>query len=125
MKKIDRRQIGIKWKMFAILIMFVGLIGLTIWIFQIQMLNYFYQSAKFEELDDISNTIITNIDDTLTSQEVDIFISDLLSNGIINEKEAKLLKVATSDNILIIPTQYRDNLRANIFKNMLLNLEEN
>ncbi len=69
--------------------------------------------------------IITNIEDTLTSQEVDIFISDLLSYGIVNEKEAKLLKVATSDNILIIPTQYRDSLRANIFKNMLLNLVEN
>ena len=68
--------------------------------------------------------IITNVEDTLTSQEVDIFISDLLSYGIVNEKEAKLLKVATSDNILIIPTQYRDSLRANIFKNMLLNLVE-
>lgn len=66
--------------------------------------------------------IITNIEGELTSQDVDIFISDLLSYGIVNEKEAKLLKVATSDNILIIPKQYRDSLRANIFKNMLLNL---
>ena len=62
MVRINRKQIGIKWKMFAILIMFVVVIGLTIWIFQIQMLNYFYQSAKFEELDDISNTIILNLD---------------------------------------------------------------
>ena len=68
--------------------------------------------------------IITNIDERLTSQEVDILISDLLSYGIVNQKEAKLLKVATSDNILIIPTQYKDLLRANIFKNMLLNLVE-
>ena len=68
--------------------------------------------------------IITNIGSVLTSQEVDLFISDLLSYGIVNKKEAKLLKVATSDNILVIPTQYRDGLRANIFKNMLLNLVE-
>lgn len=66
--------------------------------------------------------IITNMDESLTSQEADILISDLLSYGIVNKKEAKLLKVATSDNILIIPNQYRDTLRANIFKNMLLNL---
>ena len=66
--------------------------------------------------------IITNIKEGLTSQEVDILISDLLSYRIVNEKEAKLLKVATSDNILIIPKQYRDELRANIFKNMLINL---
>ena len=66
--------------------------------------------------------IITNIEETLSSKEVDILISNLLSYGMITEKEAKLLKVATSDNILIIPIEYKDKLRANIFKNMLLNL---
>lgn len=66
--------------------------------------------------------IITNITEGLTAQEVDIIISDLLSYGIVNKREAKLLKVATSDNVLIIPSQYRDDLRANIFKNMLVNL---
>ncbi|MFR5683975.1 MAG: CtsR family transcriptional regulator, partial [Clostridia bacterium] len=32
------------------------------------------------------------------------------------------LKVATSDNVLSVPQDIRDKLRANIFKNMLLNL---
>ena len=67
--------------------------------------------------------IITNIGEKITSNEVDIFISNFLSYGIIQEKEAKLLKVATSDNILnIVPHDIKDKLRANIFKNMLLNL---
>lgn len=66
--------------------------------------------------------IIPSIGDILTSQEVDIFISNLLSYKIITEEQAKLLKVATSDNVLIIPQQYRDMLRASIFKNMLINL---
>lgn len=66
--------------------------------------------------------IIPSIGEKLTAQEVDIFISNLLSYKIINEEQAKLLKVATSDNVLIIPQQYRDLLRANIFKNMLINL---
>ena len=52
------------------------------------------------------------------------FISNFLSYGIISETEAKLLKVATSDNVLTIPAELRDGLRANIFKNMLLNLVE-
>ncbi len=56
--------------------------------------------------------------------EVDIFISNFLSYGIISEIEAKLLKVATSDNVLVVPTEYRDLVRASIFKNMLLNLIE-
>ncbi len=68
--------------------------------------------------------IIKSIEDTLTNQEVDILISNFLSYGIVSEKEAKLLKVATSDNILTIPLEYRDKLRANIFKNMLLNLDD-
>ena len=49
-------------------------------------------------------------------------ISDFLTYSLINKKEAKLLRVATSDNVLNIPKQYRDLLRANILKNMLLNL---
>ena len=66
--------------------------------------------------------IISNIGDTLTVAEIDIYLSDFLTYEIIDEKEAKLLKVATSDNVLIVPQDYRDRLRANIFKNMLLNV---
>ncbi len=68
--------------------------------------------------------IIASIGDKISSNEVDIFISNFISYEIINEKEARLLKVATSDNVLIVPPAIRDNLRANIFKNMLLNLVE-
>lgn len=66
--------------------------------------------------------IIPSIGDKLTAQEVDIFISNLLSYEIITQEQAKLLKVATSDNVLVIPQQYKDTLRASIFKNMLINL---
>ena len=68
--------------------------------------------------------IINSIGDRITAKEVDIFISNFLSYAMINETEAKLLKVATSDNVLIVPQNTKDELRANIFKNMLLNLIE-
>ena len=68
--------------------------------------------------------IITNMGDKLTSNEVDIFISNFLSYNIISKTEAKLLKVATSDNVLTVPQDTKDNLRASIFKNMILNLVE-
>lgn len=68
--------------------------------------------------------IITNIGEKISSNEVDIFISNFISYNIISEKEAKLLKVATSDNVLTVPVEIRDKVRANIFKNMLLNLVE-
>lgn len=68
--------------------------------------------------------IITNIGEKISSNEVDIFISNFISYNIISKKEAKLLKVATSDNVLTIPQEIKDKIRASIFKNMLLNLVE-
>ena len=68
--------------------------------------------------------IITSMGDSITSNEVDIFISNFLSYNIINKTEAKLLKVATSDNVLTVPQEIKDSLRASIFKNMILNLVE-
>ncbi len=68
--------------------------------------------------------IITNMGEKISSNEVDIFISNFISYGIITEKEAKLLKVATSDNVLTISPDIKDKIRAKIFKNMLLNLVE-
>ena len=68
--------------------------------------------------------IISNIGNEITAQEVDIFISNFLSYEMITKKEAKLLKVATSDNVLTVPQVTRDELRAKIFKNMLVNLVE-
>ena len=68
--------------------------------------------------------IINNIGNTLTKQEVDIFISNILSYEMIDKTQAKLLKVATSDNVLTITQPTRDEIRAKIFKNMLINLVE-
>lgn len=52
-EKIDRRsrKIGIKWKMFAILLAFIVAVVSVIWIFQVALLNYFYQNTKFSELE--------------------------------------------------------------------------
>ncbi len=67
--------------------------------------------------------IINNIGNQITSNEIDILLSDFLTYEIIEEKEAKLLKVATSDNVLQLEKKIKDQVRARILKNMLLNLE--
>ena len=66
--------------------------------------------------------IINNVNKTITSNEIDILISDFLTYNIITEEEAKLLKVATNDNVLKLPNDIKDEVRARIFKNMLLNI---
>ena len=67
--------------------------------------------------------IINNRGNEITSNEIDILISDFLTYDILETKEAKLLKVATSDNVLRLDKDTKDKVRARIFKNMLLNLE--
>lgn len=68
--------------------------------------------------------IINHIGQEITANEVAILISDLLSYEVITAQEAKLLKVATSDNVLCLNQEIKDKVRARIFKNMLLNIEE-
>lgn len=51
--------------------------------------------------------IIASLDEKVTSQEVDIYISNFLSYNIITKKEAKLLKVAT----MIMYLMYHMNIR--------------
>ena len=80
-------------------------------------------STRFKPSQDYIMHIINNVCKELTANEVDILISDFLSYDIINKKEARLLKVATSDNVLQLQKDLKDKVRARIFKNMLLNLE--
>ena len=55
------RPIGIKWKMFAIIICFISLFAVALWIFQIRMLNFFYQKAKFSELENTASLIESSL----------------------------------------------------------------
>lgn len=68
--------------MFFILFAFVSAFAFIIWLLQIQMLHYFYQGAKFNELNDISEEISQNLDDetqllTVTEACADEFYNDI------------------------------------------------
>ena len=66
--------------------------------------------------------IITSIGNTITAKEVDIFVNNFLDYGVIDEKTARLLKGATNDKVLESLKNSKDELRAKIFKSMLINL---
>ena len=68
--------------------------------------------------------IIASMGDTISMKEVDVFVNNFLLNNVITEKEARLMKAVTSDNVLTVSPSIRDTLRANIFKNLLVNLIE-
>ena len=51
------------------------------------------------------------------------YLKDFLIYNVLNEKEAKLIKVAVSDKSLkSVEASKKDNVRADIFKNLLINL---
>lgn len=66
--------------------------------------------------------IINSIGDNLSQQEAEILIKNLLGYDVITDKDAKLIRVATNDKVLNLPTEYKDEVRMRILKNMLINL---
>ncbi|QRG67879.1 CtsR family transcriptional regulator [Brevibacillus choshinensis] len=46
-------------------------------------------------------------------------VERLLEEGLVNVREATLMKIATSRSVLIVDTELRDRLRANILKQMI------
>ncbi len=50
-------RVGIKWKMFAILAIFIAVVLFVIWLFQVKLLNYFYLETKFSEFETSINKI--------------------------------------------------------------------
>ena len=60
-----RRQLGIKWKMLFIIFAFICLFTVIMWVFQIQMLNHFYQGSKYKELEMTKKTVESFKDDNL------------------------------------------------------------
>ena len=59
----SRRASGISWRLFGALALFVVLILVIIWIFQVVLLNEFYQDSKFEEFSSTDMQIFEAIDD--------------------------------------------------------------
>ena len=73
--------------------------------------------------EDIFYDLINEIGDEMSQQDAEIIISDLLSYKLLDEEQARLIKVATNDKVLKLPRNIKDEVRARIFKNMLINME--
>ena len=67
--KQQKKSVGIRTKMYAIIVVFIVCVLISIWFLQVGMLSFFYQNTKFTELQDSANTIYealgmdTEIDD--------------------------------------------------------------
>lgn len=67
--------------------------------------------------------IVNSIGSTLDRNSAVIMLDNMLDSGIIDERTARLISAAAGERAyLSVPQQYRDALRASIFKTMLLTL---
>ncbi len=62
-KNKKKRELGISWKLFGDLLIFVAFMLVVIWLFQVVFLNNFYKQSKIEEIETTEKKIIENIAD--------------------------------------------------------------
>ena len=75
--------------------------------------------TKAEELSEI----LSNIGSKLSQSVIDVYLKEFLSYNILDENEARLVRVAVSDKSLTsVDVLLRDKVRADIFKNMLVSI---
>jgi transcriptional regulator CtsR len=67
--------------------------------------------------------IINSVGNTITQQNAEVFINNFVDYDVVTLKEASLLRAATSDKVFgNLEPNIKDIVRANILKNMLINI---
>lgn len=64
-KRHSRREMGISWRLFGVLLVFIAFSLIVIWVFQILLLNRFYERSKMSEF----NTTDTALTDAISDMD--------------------------------------------------------
>ncbi len=81
-KNCRSNRIGIKWKMIAILLIFVALMTLVILFFQVGMLRPFYQKTKFNELKFTEDLLLPTLENEKEREEIAYRCAESYHNAI-------------------------------------------
>lgn len=66
---------------------------------------------------------VNSVGESIDLKAAAALISNLLNNGVLDEKTARIILAAVGNNALrAAPAEYRDVLRASVFKQILINL---
>ena len=69
---IRHHTTGIRWRIFLCLVLFVLMLLMTLWFFQIRMLGYFYEREKYDELELVSEDLISHLEMEHFDDRVDL-----------------------------------------------------
>ena len=66
-----KQHVGIRAKLVCSLILFTMFVLISIWLLQIRLLTYFYERAKFDELDEAYESIVAHFGDADFDEQLD------------------------------------------------------
>lgn len=75
-----------------------------------------------EEDDYLLHLINNRINTTISQREGEDIVTNLANRGIINKREASIIKAGLKDKVIAIPTNLKGVVRANILKAMLISI---
>lgn len=85
--------------------------------------GYIKISRQLKEKEDYIKVILQKIEGKMSQQIVNVYLQNFLAYNVITEDEAKVIKVATSDKSLVnVEFANKDKVRADIFKNLIINM---
>ena len=104
--KSASKRIGITWKMFAILLVFLLAVISVIWFFQVMMLDVFYRNAKFGELDNTADLVInhtSNIEEmeNIVYDSAEDYFSSIIVFEINNQKASPVIETGQPANRIL------------------------
>lgn len=76
--------------------------------------------VRFPNAELARNVFIDEIGDSITRDKAEELINSLLKAGKLTQREANIIKAAISDRALGSHVEYRNNIRADILKNIVL-----
>lgn len=68
--KLNKRRVSVRWKIFGYLALFVGILLILLWLFQIVFLNNFYRAIKTTTIKKTANQIALSINDADISEKI-------------------------------------------------------
>ncbi len=117
--KPKRKQQGIKWKLLLIILVFISLFSVVMWVFQIQMLIYFYQGIKYKEISTTVSMVEAVKDDNLkivetVSRRAEHTYDDIwvyrVENNVVNEDRPLVFSEGSHDSRAIFLQRKFDDL---------------
>jgi transcriptional regulator CtsR len=76
--------------------------------------------VSFDTNEYLNNLISQKIGQSITQRGAELYISSFLEQKLISERESAIMRAAVNDKSINVQTGYKDAVRANILKSMLM-----